>query len=64
MAAKESLKLLIVLAANEDLNLASMEIRAAFVQDNTLDRDIFIRPPDDQRMDGWVWKLKKPLYGL
>ena len=41
-----------------------MDIREAFLQGNTLDKDIFMKPPEDQRIDGWFWKLKKPLYGL
>ena len=43
--AKESLKLLIVLAANEDFELASMDIRAAFLQAKTLDREVYMKPP-------------------
>ena len=23
-----------------------------------------MKPSSDQRRDGWLWKLKKPLYGL
>ena len=42
--AKESLKLLIVLAANEGFEMASMDIRAAFLQARTLDRDVYISP--------------------
>ena len=37
---KECLKLLIVLAATEDFSLASMDITAAFLPGNTLDRDV------------------------
>ena len=55
---------MIVLAANKDFDLASMDIRETFLQQNTLDRDIFVEPPEDQRMEGWLWKLKKPLFGL
>ena len=29
-----------------------------------LDRDGYMKPPEDQRVEGYVWKLKKPLYGL
>ena len=60
--AKESLKLLIALAANEGFELASMDISAAFLQGNTLNRDVIMKPPGDQQMEGWLWKLKKPLY--
>ena len=62
--AKKNLKLLIMLVANTDFNLASMDIRAAFLQGNTLDRDIFMKPLDVQKMDGWLWKFMKLIYGL
>lgn len=61
---KESLKMLILLAANKDFDLASMNIRAAFLQRNKLDTDMFMKPLDYQRLEGWLWKLNKPLYGL
>ena len=47
--AKESLKLLIALGANEDFELATMDIRAAHLWGNTLDRDVFIKITDSQR---------------
>ena len=40
--AKKSLTLLITLAANEDFVMASMDIRAAFLQEKTLHREVFI----------------------
>ena len=49
---------------NEDFRLASMDIRAAFLQGKVLDRDVFTKPPEDPSIDGWLWKLKKPLYGF
>ena len=35
-----------------------------FLQEKILDREVSMMPPDDQRVDGYMWKLKKPLYGL
>ena len=52
------------MAANQDFKLRSMDIRAAFLQARELDRDVFLMPPKDIRKEGYVWKLKKPLYGL
>ena len=46
-AAKESFKLLVALAANQNL-----------------DREVFVRPPNDIKKEGKIWKLLKPLYGL
>merc|ERR1711905_41629 len=61
---RESLKLFFALAANEDFNLRSIDIRAAFLQAKHLEREIFLLPPTDVRKEGMIWKLKKPLYGL
>merc|ERR1712236_51225 len=63
-AAKESFKLLIVLSGNFNFKIVSMDIRAAFLQAKTLDREVFVRPPKDQEKEGKIWKLLKPLYGL
>ena len=41
-----------------------MDIRAAFLQAKTLDREVFVRPPKDIEKEGVIWKLLKPLYGL
>ena len=61
---KESFKMLMAVAANESFNRASVDIRAAFLQSRTLDRDVYMLPPLDIRKPGIIWKLKKPLYGL
>merc|ERR1712112_631426 len=63
-AAKESFKLLMALSANFSFKMVSMDIRAAFLQAKTLDREVFVRPPKDIEKEGKVWKLLKPLYGL
>ena len=52
------------LAANQNFKVVSMDIRAAFLQAKKLDREVFVRPPDDIKKEGNIWKLLKPLYGL
>ena len=61
---KESFKTLMAITANSDFKLASVDIRAAFLQSRTLDRDVFMLPPPDIKKPVMIWKLKKPLYGL
>merc|ERR1712112_255644 len=63
-AAKESFKLLMAMAANSRFKVVSMDIRAAFLQANKLDREVFMTPPEDVKKEGKIWKLLKPLYGL
>ena len=53
-----------VVAANEDFKLASVNISVSFLQSRTLDRDFFMLPPPDIRKPGVIWRLKKPLYGF
>ena len=52
------------IAANSDFRLASVDIRAAFLQSRTLDQDVFMLPSPDIKTPGMIWRLKKPLYGL
>ena len=58
------MKLFFAVAANQDFKLRSIDIRVAFLQVRELDRDAFLMPPKDIRKEGYVWKLKMPLYGL
>ena len=51
------------MAAQEEFHLGAMDIRAAFVQVNNLDMDVFIVPLADIKKEGVLWKLIKPLYG-
>ena len=63
-ASEESFKLFIAILANSSFKLASVDIRAAFLQSKVLDRDVFGKPPDDIEKPGMIWRLKKPLYRL
>ena len=63
-AAKESFKLMAVLVANSDFKVVSIDISVAFLQAKKMDREVFVRPPDDIKKEGKIWKLLKPLYGL
>ena len=46
-ASKDSFKMLMAIAANYKFKVASVDIRAAFLQSKVLDRDHFIKPPSD-----------------
>ena len=63
-ASKDSFKMLRAVAANLRFKLASVDIRVAFLQSKVLDRDVFVEPPSDVKKQGWIWRLKNPLYGL
>ena len=64
-AQRESLRLFLAAAANIGVqSLRSIDISAAYLQSDELNRDVFLEVPKDIREDGTVWKLNKPLYGL
>ena len=49
MLGKESLKVLVAQASNKDSELATIDIRAAFLKAKVLDRKVYLNPPKDQR---------------
>ena len=51
-------------AANSNFKLASVDIRAAFLQSRIFFRDVFMIPKPDIKEHGIIWRLKKPLYSL
>ena len=61
---RESFKMFVALSANEDFEIASVDIRAAFLQSKTLQRNVFVKPPNDIEEQGVLLILKKSLYGL
>ena len=44
-AAKETLKIALMIAANEGFVVKSVDIKSAYLQGNDLKRDIYVRPP-------------------
>ena len=62
---KESLRVLLVVAASSSWQLNSMDIKTAFLQGRKFERDVFIFPPKEAEVSlSIVWKLKKCVYGL
>ena len=59
-----STKLLYAIAGNEGWRMESIDVTAAFLQGSELDREIFVQPPKEAKMDGFLWKMKKAAYGL
>ena len=63
-AHKDSLKLGLSIAANENFEIFSADIKAAFLQGQTLDRNVFVTPPVEAEEKGMLWLMKKAAYGL
>ena len=60
-SSKDSFKLLITVAAIKGFKIAFIDIRATLLQSKILDRDIFLKPPEDIKKPGIIWRLKKLL---
>ena len=63
-AGRETLKLFLSIVANEGWRVEGSDVRSAFLQAEELDRNVYIQPPPELKKTGYVWKLRKPLYGL
>ena len=60
-----TLRMLLALAVENDLEIAQLDVKSAFLS-STLDEPVYMRPPDGLEMvpPGYVCKLVKSLYGL
>jgi hypothetical protein len=63
-AHKDSLKLALAIAANENFDVISADIKSAFLQGKSLDRKVYVVPPPEANEDGKLWLLEKAAYGL
>ena len=63
-AQKDSLKLALAIAANEEFGIMSADITSAFLQGKTLEREVFVIPPVEAKREGELWLLQKGAYGL
>ena len=63
-ASGEAMKLFLAISANKSFNLKSLDVTSAFLQGETLERDVYVIPPPEARKYGKIWKLRKSAYGL
>ena len=62
---KESIRLLVSMAAGQQWDVNSIDIKGAFLQSKPLERDVWVKPPlEAGRKKGKLWKLTKSVYGL
>ena len=60
---KETLRVLLSIIAQKKWKLNSIDIKAAFLQGENFDREIYISPPKEANTNK-IWLLKKCTYGL
>ncbi|XP_057302644.1 uncharacterized protein LOC130636814 [Hydractinia symbiolongicarpus] len=64
-AAKDTLRMFFGIAACKNWNCVALDVKSAFLQGHTIDRDVYVTPPKEANVpDGFTWKLVKVIYGL
>ena len=61
---RESLRLLFLTASLMKWEINTLDITAAFLQGNDIQRELYLQPPRDACPKGYLWKLKRCIYGL
>ena len=62
---KDTLRVMTSIICQKKWDLKSIDIKTAFLQGETISRDVFLQPPPEaQCTEGQVWKLRKCVYGL
>ena len=60
---RETVRLVLAIAVSKGWLPHSLDVKAAFLQGDPIERDVFLRPPREFS-NGKLWKLKKTVYGL
>ena len=61
---RESMRLVLLTTSMMNWKLQSIDFTAAFLQGDSLQRDVFLKMPVDVCDESQVWKLKRCIYGL
>ena len=61
---KDSIRMLLAIAAGKGWQIHALDVKAAFLQGNSIERELFLYPPAEFRKKGTLWRLKKVVYGL
>ena len=60
---REAVRLTLALAATNGWVCHTLDVKAAYLQGNAIERVVHLRPPQEFA-DGSLWRLKKTVYGL
>ena len=60
---KENLRLVFVFISMYDWKINTIDIRAAFLQGNPIEREVYLKPPKEAQTKK-LWKLNTTIYGL
>ena len=59
-----SLRILFTLATHYGWEIKTSDVTFDFYQLQSLNREVYIKPPDDIHVRGTLWKLRVAVYGL
>ena len=62
-ATKIGLRLLFAICAQKGWRVMTCDVTSAFLQAD-LTREVFVQPPKDMQRPGYLWRLKRAMYGL
>ena len=60
---REAVRLAVSIASTKKWKCHTLDVTAAYLQGNKIERDVFVKPPPEFD-NGMIWKLKKTVYGL
>ena len=60
---REAIRLTLAIAKSKGWAFHSLDVKAAYLQGNEIEREIFVKPPPEF-YEGKIWRLKKTVYGL
>ena len=60
---REAIRILILIASSKKWECHTVDVQAAYLQGNTIERKIYLRPPSEFN-SGYLWRLKKTVYSL
>ena len=62
---KSSMRIFLAVAASKGWKIKTTDIKSAFLQGKPMERDVYLVPPKESNTPvGYIWKLKRCLYGL
>ena len=61
---RQSLRMAFIMTSTMGWQIQSLDITSAFLQGNSIERDVFLKPPLEASSNGMLWKLKRCIYGL
>ena len=63
-ASKAALRIVLAIAADKQWSLEHVDIKSAFLQGRKLDRNVYLKPPEEAATGNKIWRLRKAAYGL